>query len=155
MKEKIKMVESISPNQYRFWFQQAEIYYSSANIISKENSGLLFPIMTLQAFSIECALKGLFLLNNSEYKLKYTHNLYDLFKCLPSSIKEDLNYLFPEIEKYIQLIKNDFMTSRYFFENFKNESTHTFYDGILTSISDFFIQYIKENLLFIGFKSGI
>lgn len=132
------------------WLYQAQSYNEcSKKLENFQDEDNPIPRITLQAFSVECSLKAYLLFFNSEFES--THNLEKLFGKLPVNIKNDISQKFNDLYeldfKYcISEIKNDFVASRYFFEEFKKSCTgKCFYTGYLDTIADFLINYPKEN----------
>lgn len=133
-----------------FWMDQSSAFFESAKILANNPSEYTsMPIITLQAFSVECSFKALLLLTNGIYPEK--HDSIYLFEILPDPVKEDLsiqffnNYDF--VLKYaLHEIRGDFIGSRYHFEDFKKSNVgRAFSTGYLETITEFLINYIRIN----------
>jgi HEPN domain-containing protein len=133
-----------------FWFEQAIAYYEASKILLDSSSEYkIFPIITLQAFSVECSLKYLLLCKLG--KNKFGHNLYELFNELPENIKDDICNNFNSIygadfNQDIIEISKDFIDSRYYFDGFKKSYFgKSFSNGCLNAIANFLIEYAKNH----------
>ncbi|NDX20010.1 HEPN domain-containing protein [Acinetobacter baumannii] len=136
-----------------FWFDQARSYYESSKVLDdSEYENKIIPLITLQAFSVECSLKAFQLCFHKEFEAG--HNLQKLFNKLPLNIKDDINKKFYDLykldfQKCINEIKNDFVESRYFFEQFKQSYVgRAFATGYLDAIADFLLNYPQNNEIF-------
>ena len=70
-----------------FWFEQAITFYESSKILEDSPSEhKIFPIITLQSFSVECSLKYFSLCSTGKYR--NIHDLYLLFNDLSECIKD-------------------------------------------------------------------
>jgi len=135
-----------SNDEAKFWFEQAVAYYKSSKVLDTSNyENTALPIITLQSFSIECALKS-FLLNFNG-KVEKGHNLINLFNHLPLEIQLDLKKKFKELHSYDLLkclteVSNDFIDSRYFFEELRTSPvSRCFATGYLDAIAEFLTTY--------------
>lgn len=138
-----------------FWLEQAIAYYETSKILlDSANEYKIFPIITLQAFSVECSLK--YFLLCSVGKNKWGHNLYELFSKLPENIKDDIckkfKHLYDDADfnQYIIEISNDFIDSRYYFDGLrKSYFGRGFSNGYLNAIAGFLIEYGENNESFL------
>ena len=134
-----------------FWFAQAIAYYESSKILEDSPSEYKnFPIITLQAFSVECSLK--YILLHSVGGNKWGHNLYELFNELPGNIKDDIcnkfKFLYDDenFNQYLIEISKYFISSRYYFDELKKSYFgRGFSNGHLNAISGFLIEYSQNN----------
>ena len=151
MTARIRNIDEEAP----FWFDQAIAYYESSKILESFPSEYKsIPIITLQAFSVECSLK--YFLSSSAGKYKREYNLYELFNDLPKNIKYDIcekfKYLYDDADfsKYIIEISNDFIDSRYYFNSLKKSYVgRSFSSGYLNAIAGFLIEYGQNNESFL------
>lgn len=144
-----------------FWLEQASAYYESSQVLEEsqyENKAI--PLITLQSFSVECSLKCFLLCCNGT--LVRGHGVERLFNNLPQQVRDDINVKFLNLyeldfNKCIGEIDNDFVDSRYFFEQFKQSYVgRTFSTGYLEAIACFLIDYAKGHEAFLkSFNSKI
>ncbi|MFW1858562.1 HEPN domain-containing protein [Acinetobacter defluvii] len=137
-----------------FWIQQASAYYESSQVLEEsqyENKAI--PLITLQAFSVECSLKCFLLCCNGTFDRE--HKLATLFNNLPQQVTDDINDKFfnlheLDFKKCIGEIDNHFVDSRYYFEQLKKTYVgRTFSTGYLEAIAKFLLDYAKQNEIFL------
>ena len=142
-----------------FWMDKSLAYFESSKVLDDSSSEYkAMPIITLQAFSVECSLKSLLLLTCGHYPAK--HDSLVLFEGLPENLKLDLSEQFlneHECDLRIALdeTKGDFIGSRYHFEDFRTSYVgRSFSTGYLEAVADFLIKYIRINGDEISYQFG-
>lgn len=141
------MVNDVDRQTILSWYYQAFNYYESSLILLKNESQLtVFPMLTLQAFSVECSLKALLLLTVG--KFDRLHNSLVLFESLPSTLREAMANSFDaefsyDLKDIFSKISTDFMDSRYFFD--KHNLRGTFWASHLKLVSKFLVDYVKNH----------
>ncbi|ESK56731.1 HEPN domain-containing protein [Acinetobacter tjernbergiae] len=150
----MKKKNKYSKRSARLWLEQAIAYYESSKLLVDSGLGLAtYPIITLQAFSIECSLKCLLLCCNGEPESG--HHLIKLFRSLPNKVQAKICNDFHtthhyEFVKCIKLISRDFMDSRYFIEKLEEKGkSRAFYSGYIELIGIFLIEFAKQNEYFL------
>lgn len=150
----LKKKNNYSKGSARLWLEQAIAYYESSKLLVDSGLGLAtYPIITLQAFSIECSLKCLLLCCHGNFDAG--HNLNKLFRKLPNKVQSKVSKDFYFIHHYefvqcIKLISHDFMDSRYFIEKLEKEGkSRAFYPGYIELIAVFLIDFSKQNECFL------
>ncbi|GAA5558877.1 MULTISPECIES: HEPN domain-containing protein [Acinetobacter] len=144
-----------------FWLDQAFAYFESSQVLEEsEYENKAIPLITLQSFSVECSLKCFLLCCNGT--LVRGHGVASLFNKLPQQVRDDINVKFFKLHeldfnKCIGEIDNDFVDSRYFFEEFKKSYVgRTFSTGYLEAIARFLVDYAKQNEAFLkSFNSKV
>ncbi len=133
-----------------FWFEQAITFYESSKILEDSPSEhKIFPIITLQSFSVECSLKYFSLCSTGKYR--NIHDLYLLFNDLSECIKDDISSKYyslhdADFKQNIIEISKDFVESRYYFDQFKKlYFGKGFSNGYLNTIAGFLIEYGQSN----------
>lgn len=143
-------ISSPSDSAY-FWFEQCmDYYHSSLVLIDSGSAHKHLPIITLQAFSVECALKSLFALEALD--VPKGHDLSKLFNSLPNDLSKELSTLFSatyslNLSDVLTEISNDFIASRYSFEKLNKSFVQKgFSSGWLQAVNTFLVDYIEPKI---------
>lgn len=142
----ILMVHDFNRREVLSWYYQGYNFYESSLILLKNESQLtVFPMLTLQAFSVECSLKSLLLLTVG--KFPNSHNSLQLFELLPSALKVAMVNRFDaefskDLNDILLKVSTDFMDSRYFFQ--KQDLRGVFWASDLKLVAKFLLDYFKN-----------
>jgi len=143
-------ISSPSDSAY-FWFEQSKDYYeSSLVLLYSESRHKYLPIITLQAFSVECALKSLLALES--LNVPHGHNLFKLFNTLPKHLKKEISDLCSSthdlsVSDVLKAVSNDFIESRYSFEQLNQSFVQKgFSSGWLQAVNALLVDYIEPKI---------
>lgn len=129
------------------WYYQGYNFYESSLILLKNESQLtVFPMLTLQAFSVECSLKSLLLLTIGRFP--NSHNLLNLFELLPPVLKVAMVNRFDvefskDLHDSLNKVSTDFMGSRYFFQ--EHDLREVFWASDLKLVAKFLLDYLRNH----------